>query len=267
MFISRFIPLENRRQHFLSNYPRNLSDILYLFDFVWKRIFPKLPFFQKIYFGLTQGRKRVLSKAEALGRLYYCGFEIISLKAIDDYIYFIAKKEKEPLKDASPSYSPLFKMRRSGKLGNDIFVYKFRTMYPYSEYLQSYLVEVNGYAENGKIKNDFRVTTWGNLLRKYWLGEAPQLINLLKGEMSLIGIRPISERFLKEFPDDIRKLRMKYKPGCIPAYVSLLKQSKDGFIEAETTYLLEKEKHALITDVKYIYLGIFNIFTNKIRSA
>ena len=267
VFVSRFMPLEKRKAHFRKRYPRILANILYILDFIWRRIFPKLPLMQKLYFGLTRGRRRVLSKAETLGRLYFCGFEIISLKDIEEYIYFIARKAKKPETDKTPSYSPVFKMQRSGKNGHDIYVYKFRTMYPYSEFLQSYLLEVTGYGTNGKIENDFRVTTWGRFLRRYWLDELPQLINLFKGEMRLVGIRPISARFLQEFPEDIRQLRMKYKPGCIPAYVALLKQSKDGFIEAETIYLREKEKHAIWTDVKYIYLAISNIITNKIRSA
>lgn len=191
----------------------------------------------------------------------------MNVKEIDEYLYFIAKNTKEPSKDENASSSPAFKMRRMGKNDKDILIYKFRTMYPYSEYLQSYLVEINGYAENGKIENDFRITTWGKIMRKYWLDELPQVFNLLRGEMKLAGIRPISNRFLKEFPNDIRELRKKYKPGCIPAYVSLLKQSKDGFIETETRYLREKQKHPIITDLKYIALATYNILTNKIRSA
>ena len=81
-----------------------------------------------------------------------------------------------------------------------------------------------------------------------------------------MGIRPISARFLEELPEDLIKMRMKHKPGCIPAYVSLLKQSKHGFIEAESIYLLEKEKHPVKTDIKFFFKAIYNIVTNKIRS-
>jgi hypothetical protein len=266
IFISRFQPKERRRILFSKKYPFYLGKILYFFDFVWKRAFPKLPFFQKLYFAFSRGRNRVLSMAESLGRLYYCGFEVLAMKEIDHYVYFVAKKVKEPSTDPKPSYSPIFKMNRVGKNGKMIKVYKFRTMYPYSEYLQDFVVTKFGYAESGKPAHDFRVTAWGKFLRRFWLDELPQLINLFKGEMRILGIRPISQRFLQEFPDNIKKIRSKYKPGCIPAYVPLLKQSKDGFIEAETIYLLEKEKFPVKTDIIFFFKAIYNIASNKIRS-
>jgi lipopolysaccharide/colanic/teichoic acid biosynthesis glycosyltransferase len=158
-------------------------------------------------------------------------------------------------------------MRRVGKNGHPIYVYKFRTMHPYSEYLQSYVTELNGYGENGKIMNDFRATIWGKFLRRYWLDELPQLLNVLKGEMKLVGIRPVSERFLNEYPDDLKQLRLKQKPGCVPPYVALKKQKVEEYIETERTYLAEKAKHPWRTDIKYFFWAIYNIVTNKIRSA
>lgn len=267
IFVGRFEPFTKRRQRFLNRYPYYLANIVYMVDFVWRRVFPKLPVLQKFYFAVTRGEHRVLSKAEGLGRLYYCGFEIVALREIGNFVYFAARKAKEPSTDPNPSYAPVFKMERMGRHGQPIYVYKFRTMHPYSEYLQDYVLRISGYSDIGKPAEDFRVTAWGKLMRRYWLDELPQLINVFRGEMRLVGVRPISRRFLSEFPEDVRDLRMKYKPSCIPAYVSLLKQSKDGFIEAETTYILEKEKSPVWTDVKYLYLAVYNIFTNKIRSA
>ncbi|MCX6276358.1 MAG: sugar transferase, partial [Bacteroidetes bacterium] len=231
------------------------------------RVLPKIQFTKGAYFFITDGRRRVMSKAEVLGRLVACGFDIVDLKNINGSLYFVAKKIKEPAYDLNPSYGPLFKMRRIGKNGKIIQVYKFRTMHPYSEYLQDYIIRTNGYQDIGKPADDFRITTWGKFLRKYWLDELPQLINVARGEMKLVGIRPVSNRFLNEFPEDIKALRLKQKPGCVPAYVSLLKQSVDGFIEAETIYLKEKVKHPYTTDIKYFYKALFNILSNKIRSA
>ncbi len=267
VYVGKFESYLKRHERIFKKYPYYLAVIVYCFDFIWKRIFPKMPIFKKIYFAFTKGKSRVLSKAEGLGRLYYCGFEIIAIKEIENFIYFIAKKTKEPSQDENPSYGPLFKMKRYGQYGKIIYVYKFRTMHPYSEYLQSYILENYGYSEIGKPANDFRVTTWGKFLRKLWLDELPQLINVVKGEMKLVGVRPVSGRFLKEYPEEVLKMRFKHKPGCIPPYVALKKQAVEEYIESERIYLMEKENKPLLTDIKYFFWAIYNIVTNKIRSA
>jgi lipopolysaccharide/colanic/teichoic acid biosynthesis glycosyltransferase len=176
-------------------------------------------------------------------------------------------KTKEPEYNPAPSYGPLYKMPRIGKGGEVIYVYKFRTMHPFSEYLQDYVLGLNGYTVIGKPADDFRLTKWGKFMRKYWLDEFPQLINVLKGEMKLVGIRPLSKRVFQEYPDDVKEMRIKYKPGCIPPYVSLLKQGMMASIEAERQYLLEKRKNPFSTDIKYFKMAMYNIITNKIRSA
>ncbi len=267
VFVSRFETYDKRHDRIFKKYTYYLAMIVYSFDFIWKRVFPKLPFFQKVYFAISKGRKRVFSKTEALGRLYFCGFEIIALEEIDNYIYFAVKKAKECSNESNPSYGPLFKMKRTGKGERSIYVYKFRTMHPYSEFLQDFITQRNGYGSNGKIGDDFRTTAWGKFLRKYWLDELPQLINVIRGEMRLIGARPLSNRVYKDYPEEIKKMRHKYKPGCFPPYVSLLMQNMEASIEAERIYLFEKEKRPIFTDVKYFGLAVYNILTNKIRSA
>ncbi|CAN5688887.1 hypothetical protein BH11BAC1_BH11BAC1_23820 [soil metagenome] len=267
LFIGAVEISEQRKARIYRKLPRGIAAFVYVIDFMFRRILPKLNFTKGFYFFITDGRKRVMSKAEVLGRLVACGFDIVDLKVIGESLYFVAKKVKEPSYDLKPSYGPLFKMRRIGKNGKIIQVYKFRTMHPYSEYLQDYIIRTNGYQDIGKPADDFRITTWGKFLRKYWLDELPQLINVARGEMKLVGIRPISNRFLNEFPEEIKALRLKQKPGCVPAYVSLLKQSVDGFIEAETIYLKEKVRHPYTTDIKYLIKAVYNILSNKIRSA
>ena len=85
--------------------------------------------------------------------------------------------------------------------------------------------------------------------------------------MRLVGIRPLSNRFLKEYPEEMLKLRLKHKPGCLPPYVALRKQAVEEYIESERIYLTEKEKHPIFTDIKYFVWGTYNILANKIRSA
>jgi lipopolysaccharide/colanic/teichoic acid biosynthesis glycosyltransferase len=167
-----------------------------------------------------------------------------------------------------PSYGPIFGMQRIGKGGKTFKVYKFRTMHPYSEYLQDYILKLNGYAKSGKPANDFRLTPWGRVFRKYWIDELPQLFNILKGDMKLVGVRPVSQRYFEDIPKELQDLRIKHKPGCIPPYVSLNRSGDVKNVqEAEKQYLLEKLKNPLSTDLKYFFKAIFHIIVHKKRSA
>ena len=132
-----------------------------------KRVAPKIPLLKRVYFHLTNGENRVITKAETRERLIRCGFEIVEIKEIGKLTYFVTKKISKPAYDPNPSYGPIFKMRRVGKGGKIIQVYKFRTMHPFAEYLQDYVLKINGYSEIGKPANDFRLTTWGKFKRRY----------------------------------------------------------------------------------------------------
>jgi lipopolysaccharide/colanic/teichoic acid biosynthesis glycosyltransferase len=161
-----------------------------------------------------------------------------------------------------------FACKRIGKNGKEIGVYKFRTMHPYAEYLQDYVLKLNGYAETGKPKDDFRLTPWGRFLRRYWLDELPQLINLIKGEMKLVGTRPVSARYLQDIPEDLRALRLKFKPGCIPPYVALNRKGDvNSVLQAEREYLEEKARRPYTTDTRYFFKAIFNIYISDAREV
>lgn len=259
--------LAERNYYFFNTYPRFIALILFVGDFIIRRAIPKLQFFKQAYFSITKGKNRALSKAEIMGRLVFCGFKIIAVREIDNKLHFIVQKVNNPKDDDNPSYGPIMKMNRYGKDGNLFQVYKFRSMHPYSEYLQDYLLENHGYAENGKIADDFRVTGWAKMLRKLWLDELPQLINVAKGEMVLVGVRPLSKSFLKEYPEDLKNERFKYRPGCIPPYVALRMQAVDDYIESERIYLEAKMKHPVWTDVKFFFWAVFNILTKRIKSG
>ena len=266
LFIGKVETNYQKRKLILNRYSW-FGYIVLFFHFLFKRVMPKVKLTQKLYFNITNGKERAISKAEALGRIASCGFEIIDFEEIDNLLYFVGKKVKDPYYDLNPSYGPLFKMKRVGKDGKLIYVYKFRTMHPYAEYLQDYILKIHGYSEIGKPANDFRLTTWGKFMRRLWLDELPQLINVMKGEMKLVGVRPISQRFMQEYPEDVLKLRLKQKPGCVPPYVALLKQDVKEYIESERIYLMDKDKHPYTTDFKYFFKAVFNIITNKIRSS
>jgi len=245
-----------------------LSNIYFSIEFIFKRILPKVSFTKKSYFDITKGNDRLLSKAEGLGRLVSCGFKIMDFKTINGMLYFVVKKIKEPTFDLNPSYGPVYKMPRLGKNGKTIGVYKFRTMHPYSEYLQDFIVNANGYAQTGKPANDFRIPTWGKFMRRLWLDELPQLYNVLRGELKLVGIRPVSQRYFQDIPKEMQKLRMTQKPGCIPPYVALNRAgSVMSVLQSEKEYLEEKIRSPFTTDVKYFFNAIFNIIFKHKRSA
>jgi len=157
-------------------------------------------------------------------------------------------------------------MRRIGKNGKVIFVYKFRTMHPYSEYLQKYVYERNSLQDGGKIRDDFRVTYWGRIMRKLWIDELPMFINFFKGELKLVGVRPLSTHYLSLYDDELREMRLKHKPGLLPPFYADLPTTLEEIIESEKKYLRAYDQYGLITDVRYLFAAMYNILIKRARS-
>lgn len=257
---------EQRVLRIRKKFPPLVSQIYQAADFVFKRVWPKLPFLKKIYFFLTDGRNRAMSKAEALGRLCSCGFRILEIKEINNKLYFVGQKEKAPVYDLNPSYGPLFAMRRVGKDGKIINVYKFRTMYPYAEYLQEYIYETNNLSEGGKFADDFRITRWGAFLRKCWLDELPMIYNLLKGDLKIVGVRPLSRHYYSLYTKELQDKRNDSKPGLLPPFYVDMPKTLEEIINSELKYLKEYEKAPMKTDFQYFWAILNNIFIKKARS-
>jgi lipopolysaccharide/colanic/teichoic acid biosynthesis glycosyltransferase len=94
------------------------------------------------------------------------------------------------------------------------------------------------------------------------------VINLLKGDLKLVGVRPISQRYLQDIPEDLRILRFAQKPGCIPPYVALNRNSDVlTVLNAEREYLFEKARDPYTTDLRYFCKAVFNIVLRSKRSA
>ena len=258
--------LEERRKIIFEKSPFGFKTLIRVFDFIYKRVLPKLPFFKKIYFSITRGHNRVLSKAEILGRLISCGFEIVEYFEHSNLFYVISKKNTEPDYNLNPSYSPVFKMKRIGFQGKIIRVYKLRTMYPYSEYLQDLIIKENKLAKSGKVLNDYRITTWGRFCRKFWIDELPMILNFLRGDLNIVGVRPLSIVYFKKYPKDIQDMRLKIKPGLIPPYYADMPKNFDEILESEKRYLKSKFKNPLLTDIKYFYMSFVNIIFKGARS-
>jgi len=203
-----------------------------------------------------------------LGIFYYYGFEIRRVKEYKKELMLFLKKEKDIPSNLKPKkYSLLIKLPRTGKNGQRINVYKFRTMQPYSEYLQDYVIKVNGLNSDGTIKNDFRITKFGKFLRKYWLDELPMLINFFKGDLKLIGVRPLGDAMLKRYPKEFRAFRANFKPGLIPPYYIDQPKSFDELIESERRYLKMYQKNPIKTDFLYFFKFLKALFLKGVRSC
>jgi lipopolysaccharide/colanic/teichoic acid biosynthesis glycosyltransferase len=265
-FIGHAHTIDTHKVWFNEKYPKYMGKILYPFDFAYRRILPKLPKIRKLYFYLTKGKNRIISKTEILGRLCFCGFEIIAWDEIDNRLYFIAQKITNPKIDKNPSYNPIIKLRRVGLHGKIIYIGKFRTMYPYAEYLQDTIFEKHKLNSNGKFQNDFRITEWGKCFRKLWLDELPQIINFWKGDITLVGVRALSEHYFRLYPDDLKALRIQFKPGLIPPYYVDLPKSFSEIVDSEKKYLKRKKEHPFSTDIKYFFGAVFNILFKHARS-
>jgi len=108
----------------------------------------------------------------------------------------------------------LFRQQRSGLNGQPFTIYKFRTMVSNAEQLKHELAAMNEMTGPVfKITKDPRVTPIGRWLRKFSLDELPQLINVLRGEMSLVGPRPLPVDEVKRFHDLAHRRRLSVKPG------------------------------------------------------
>ena len=130
------------------------------------------------------------------------------------------------------------------------------------------MVNAYGYASTGKPANDFRIPVWGKFMRRFWFDELPQLYNVLKGEIKLVGIRPVSERYFQDIPKEMQKLRLTQKPGCIPPYVSLNREGNVmSVLQAEKEYLDDKIKNPYTTDIKFFFKAVYNIVLKNKRSA
>ncbi|WP_394993599.1 sugar transferase [Emticicia sp.] len=266
-FAFRIITAENIKQRLQSNLPLHLLTIYYPFHFFFRRVLPKTKGFRKISRLLNIPID--VSKSEILGRLIYNGFNIVSYNETDEETIIIAKvnfQNNPSLTKTPPSEGLMFKMVRMGKNAKNITVYKFRSMHPYAEYVQEYIHNNHGLDIGGKFKDDFRVSTGGRIIRKYWIDELPMIYNLIKGDIKLIGVRPISEHYFNLYPDYLKELRVKTKPGLLPPFYADMPKTFQEIVDSEMTYLHAYQKAPLITDFKYLMRILNNIFIKRARS-
>ena len=257
-----------RKMRILSRLPFGINYAVYAIDFLLNRVCPKLVVTRKLYFLITRGRKRVMSRTETLGRLFSCGFDVLEEKSIGDLLYWKAQKKQIPLVLEDTNYGVFIRLQRIGKNGKLFKVYKLRTMHVYAEHVQGYVFEKHKLDEGGKFKNDFRITTLGRFLRKFWLDELPMFINVFKGDMKIVGVRPLSEHYYGLYSPELREKRIRSKPGLIPPFYAQFPTpvSLEEIQKNEMEYLLEHEKHPIKTDFKYFFRALRNILFKRARS-
>ena len=157
----------------------------------------------------------------------------------------------------------IFKQLRVGIRGRKFYIYKFRTMVINAEKLKAALMEFN--ESDGpafKIKNDPRITKIGGFLRKTGLDEIPQLINVIRGEMSLIGPRPMLPNEVTA-QEEWHLKRMSVKPGISCSWqVQPFRNNVtfEQWMRLDRDYV---ENWSILTDIKLVFRTIKSIFAAR----
>ena len=267
LWVCCYEPQSVTKRNILHRYPPVLNWLYYIAFFLYKRVLPKMIMTSRLYFDITEGKDRVLSKAEVLGRLCYCGFEIVTERKIGDLNYVIARRQFRPQLTNRRLYGIFVKLKRVGKGGKKFNVFKLRTMHPYSEFLQAYIYDRYSLQEGGKFNHDIRVTTLGRIARKYWLDELPMLLNLIKGDMKLVGVRPISQHYFSLYSPELQTKRICHKPGLLPPFYADMPKTLEEIEASEMRYLtMCEEKGTFETDIIYFWRIFYTIVFKRARS-
>ncbi len=158
---------------------------------------------------------------------------------------------------------PFFVQERVGKNGKTFKLYKFRTMCPDAEEIKESLMHMN--EADGpvfKIKDDPRITKVGKFLRKTNIDELPQMLNILKGDMSFVGPRPPLPLEVKHYREE-DKFRLLVKPGLTCYWQARPNRNDISFeewMELDRKYI---EDRSLWTDIKIIFKTAYVILANR----
>lgn len=155
-----------------------------------------------------------------------------------------------------------------GQFEKPIFIHKFRSMYSNAHEDFEKIVEQNGMDNIGKPANDSRITPFGKLIRKYFIDEIPQFYDLAIGNLSLVGIRPKTKEYWKNYSKEFKECALKYKPGLVGVHYFYLdhRDFKD-IMQTEKEYLKRTEMEGKDkTDRKYLKKIFENIILNGLRS-
>jgi exopolysaccharide biosynthesis polyprenyl glycosylphosphotransferase len=166
------------------------------------------------------------------------------------------------IKVEDPKGGILFRQKRVGKDGKEFMMYKFRSMVHNAESLLENLLQFNeSTGAMFKMKEDPRVTKVGKVLRKYSLDELPQLFNVLKGDMSLVGPRPPLPREVEQY-SNFHYQRLLVLPGCTGLW-QVSGRSSLGFEEMVELDIMYISNRNLFYDFKLILQTVKVMFNSK----
>lgn len=162
------------------------------------------------------------------------------------------------IKKEDSSGSIFFKQERVGKNGKKFNMYKFRSMVSNAEDMLDDLLHLNEVSgAMFKMKSDPRITKIGKIIRSTSIDELPQLWNVLKGDMSLVGPRPPLDREVVTYTP-YEKRRLIVKPGCTGLWQATVR-NEVGFkemVELDLTYI---KKKSILFDIKLIYITVISL--------
>lgn len=164
--------------------------------------------------------------------------------------------------------SIFFGHNRVGYKGESFKILKFRSMYPDAEERLKRILEEDPKAREEwertfKLKNDPRVTPIGKILRKISLDELPQFFNVLKGDMSVVGPRPVVEEELKKYYKDKAKYYLSVKPGVTGYWQVEGRSDVDNYEERVNMDVWYVQNQSFLLDLKIILKTIWVMLTGK----
>lgn len=156
-----------------------------------------------------------------------------------------------------------FKHKRVGKNGKPIYIYKFRTMYDHAEDMIKNFNEeqMREFKESYKLQNDPRITKIGEALRKTSLDELPQILNILKGELSIIGPRPVIDEELEKYGDNKEKF-LSITPG-LTGYWQASGRSSTTYEERMEMELYYIDNYSLTLDIAIFFKTIISVLKKE----
>jgi undecaprenyl-phosphate galactose phosphotransferase len=202
-------------------------------------------------------------KGERIKRVFDVIFSVFAILITLPIMIFIAILIK--ITDRGPL---LYKQKRVGYKGKEFFIYKFRSMYPDADKKLKEILRNNPEARREwettfKLKNDPRITPIGKILRKTSLDELPQFFNVLKGDMSVVGPRPVVKEELKKFYKDKATYYLSVKPGVTGYWQVEGRSNIEDYnerIEMDVWYV---KNRSLCLDIKIILKTIKVMLTGK----